>query len=327
MHRLVKNDPGFAPGLNNLGVALERKGYWPLALLTYQDALEMDPQLAAAHCNLGEIQAGSGSLDEAIDHYRQALRSDPDCARAHHLLGIALVAKGRFEEADDDYPESVKRLNAFRGPALDEAMASYKRAQDCDPTWTPARNPLRIPPQDEARLKEAIDHYRQAVRIEPYFAWCHGALGQALLARHDFTEAEAEIRRGLDLVPEGEKFHANLERQLGRCRRLRLEDRIPAVVQGKDTPAAADCLDFAELCLVQKHYATAARLYAEALAATPQLTEDLRAGHRFNAARAAALAGSGHGDDAAGLGEPERQDCANRRETGCDSTWPPGPKR
>ena len=308
LHRLVKNDPRFAPGLNNLGVALERKGYWPLAVLTYQDALEIDPQLAAAHCNLGEIQAGSGSLDEAIDHYRQALRSDPDCARAHHLLGIALVAKGRFEEADDDYPESVKPLNKFRGPALDEAMACYKQAQDCDPTWTPARNTLRIPPQDEARLKEAIDHYRQAVRIEPYFAWCHGALGQALLARHEFTEAEAEIRRGLDLVPEGEKFHANLERQLRRCRRLRaLEDRIPAVVQGKDRPAAADCLDLAELCLVQKHYATAARLYAEALAATPQLTEDLRAGHRFNAARAAALAGGGHGDDAAGLGEPERE--------------------
>ena len=82
---------------------------------------------------------------------------------------------------------------------------------------------------------------------------------------------------------------------------------IPAVVQGKDRPAAADCLDLAELCFVQKHYATAARLYAEALAATPQLTEDLRAGHRFNAARAAALAGGGHGDDAAGLGEPERE--------------------
>ena len=77
LHRLVKNDPRFAPGLNNLGVALERKGYWPLAALTYQDALEIDPQLAAAHCNLGGIQAGSGSLDEAIDHYRQALRSDP----------------------------------------------------------------------------------------------------------------------------------------------------------------------------------------------------------------------------------------------------------
>ena len=198
--------------------------------------------------------------------------------------------------------------------ALNEAMACYKRAQDCDATWTPAPNTLHIPRQDEARLKEAIDHFRQAVRVEPYFAWCHGALGQALLARHEFSEAEAEIRRGLDLVPEGEKFHANLERQLRRCRRLRaLENRIPAVVQGKDNPPAADCLDLAELCLVLKHYATAARLYAAALAATPQLTEDLRAGHRFNAARAAALAGGGQGDDVAGLGGPERKRRAQAR--------------
>jgi serine/threonine-protein kinase len=58
--------------------------------------------------------------------------------------------------------------------------------------------------------------------------------------------------------------------------------------------------------LVKQHYATAARVYAEALAATPKLTDDLRAGHRFNAARAAALAGCGR-PDAAGLSEPERE--------------------
>jgi hypothetical protein len=37
------------------------------------------------------------------------------------------------------------------------------------------------------------------------------------------------------------------------------------------------------------------------------LTDDLRAGHRFNAACAAALAGCGHGDDVAERGEPERE--------------------
>jgi eukaryotic-like serine/threonine-protein kinase len=86
----------------------------------------------------------------------------------------------------------------------------------------------------------------------------------------------------------------------------RVEGRLAAVVQGKDTPAA-DRLDLAELCFLKKHYATAARLYAEALAATPRLTEDPRAGRRFNAARAAALAGGGHGDDVVGLGKPEQE--------------------
>ena len=48
-----------------------------------------------------------------------------------------------------------------------------------------------------------------------------------------------------------------------------------------------------------------ARLYADAFAASPQLADDLGAGHRYNAARAAARAGCGHGADAPGLGEAD----------------------
>jgi serine/threonine-protein kinase len=307
LHQAVKKNPRFAPALSNLGVALKNRGLWGLADLMYQDALDIDPRLAPTHVNFGEIRAGSGNLNEAIDHYREALRSDPDCARAHHLLGVALVAKGRRDEVDEDYPESVRALNRFRGPALGEAMAGYNQALGCDPVWTPARNPLRIPPPDEARLQEALDHYRQAVRLDPNLGPYHGALGQALLARREFTEAEIETRRSLDLVPEGDKeLRANLESQLLRCQYLRaLEGRLPAVVQGTDKPAIGDCLDLAQLCLVKHYYATAAGLYASALAGTPSLADDLRTGHRFNAARAAAQAGCGHGDDAAGLGEPE----------------------
>jgi serine/threonine-protein kinase len=307
--QVVKNHPQFAPGFNNLGLALKTKGDWAAAGFAYFDALRIDPRSAPAHFNLGEVQAGSGAFDEAIDHCRKALQFDPDFARAHHLLGVALLAKGRRDEVDDYYPEGVKSLDQARGRALGEAIVYYWQAFYCDPEWAPARNTLRIPPQDEARLKEAIDHYREAVRLDPQFDLAHGALGQALLARREFTEAEAEIRRSLDLMSKDDtKVRTNLERLLQRCQRLHiLEGRLPAVVQGKDRPTTADCLDLAELAFVKKHYATAARLYAEALAATPEVTESLRAGHRYNAARAAALAGGGHGDDGAGLREPERE--------------------
>ncbi len=307
-HQVVKSDAQFAPGLNNLGIALKIKGDWGLSVLLFQDALQIDPRLSVAHFNLGEIQAGSGLVNEAIGHYRQALAVDPDFAWAHGALGFALLAKGRRDEVDDFYPASAKALFSFRGKALHEASRYYWQAFGGDAAWVPARNPLRISPPDEARLKEATDHFRQAVRLEPTIAQFHWALGQALLARREFPEAEAEIRRSLDLLPEWQKERRpSIEGLLQRCQRLRaLHGRLAAVVRGEDKPNATDCLDLAQLCFVENHYATAARLYAEALAAEPSLADDLRVGHRFNAARAAVLAGGGQGDDAAGLGESER---------------------
>ena len=306
--RTLRIDPNFAPAHNNLGLCLKRAGIWMVAFQEYQDALLANPELAPAHFNLGEIDAGSGRIFDAIDHYREALRLDPDFALAHYFLGLALLARGRCDEAFADYPVGVESLNLLHGLAIGEVTDYYHKAYDFDPNWVAARNGLRISLQDGARLDEAIDHYRQAIRLDPQRSDFHGALGQALLAKRQFAEADAAIGRCLELLPAEERNRReNLERLRGRCRHLlALEGRLAGIVRGTDKPAAGEFLDAAELCFVKNHYATAARLYVEALAAAPQLTADLRAGHRFNAARAAALAGSGRGDDSAGLGEPER---------------------
>jgi hypothetical protein len=53
-------------------------------------------------------------------------------------------------------------------------------------------------------------------------------------------------------------------------------------------------------------YVAAARLYQGAFAARPELATQLLRGYRFHATRAAALASSGHGNDAAALDAAER---------------------
>jgi serine/threonine-protein kinase len=60
-------------------------------------------------------------------------------------------------------------------------------------------------------------------------------------------------------------------------------------------------------CRFKNRTCAVARLYAEAFAADATLADDLRFGHRYNAARAASLAGCGQGEDAAGLGATERK--------------------
>jgi serine/threonine-protein kinase len=59
-------------------------------------------------------------------------------------------------------------------------------------------------------------------------------------------------------------------------------------------------------CRFKNRTCAAAQLYAEAFAADETLADDPRFSHRCKAARAAALAGCGRGEDVAGVGEPER---------------------
>jgi hypothetical protein len=56
----------------------------------------------------------------------------------------------------------------------------------------------------------------------------------------------------------------------------------------------------------KSHYAAAARFYTDAFGARPNLADDLHRQLRYNAACAAALAGSGHGKDAGQTDEKER---------------------
>ena len=86
-----------------------------------------------------------------------------------------------------------------------------------------------------------------------------------------------------------------------------MQDRLPAILDGKEKPAdASETLEFAELCGLLGQEVAAARLYAEALGASPRLAGNLHTEHRYRAACAATLAGCGRGADAAGLSEAER---------------------
>jgi hypothetical protein len=92
-----------------------------------------------------------------------------------------------------------------------------------------------------------------------------------------------------------------VERQAG------LAARLAAVLRGSDRPKdAQEGLAFAALCQDTGRYASAARLLAGAFEAQPALAEDVKAGHRYTAACAAALAGCGKGRGDPTLSDRER---------------------
>jgi hypothetical protein len=140
-------------------------------------------------------------------------------------------------------------------------------------------------------------------------AQAHGALGLALLQQGRFAQARTAIRRCLKLLPTGHSLRQLFSQQLEHCAwLLALEGRLTAVLQGDAQPQdAAERLALADLAQqrYKRQYAAAARLYADAFAAK-EASADLIGRHRYNAARAAALAASGQGKDADKLSDKER---------------------
>jgi tetratricopeptide (TPR) repeat protein len=282
LNKAIELDPKYTLPHNNLGLALYNQGKLAEAIGEYRQAIALDPKYADANSNLGIALADQGKLDEAIAEYRKAIALNPKYAAPHNDLGNALNDQGK----------------------LDEAIAEYRKAIALDPKLAGAHNNLGTALHDQRKLDEAIAEYREAIALDPKLAAAHNSLGNALHDQGKLDEAIAEYREALRLRPDLARARNNLRKaeQIAE-----LTKRLPAVLEGKDRPKdAAEGVAFARLCqMYRKQYAAAARFYAETFAAEPKLAEGLNS-HRYCAACAAALAGCGQGEDAAGLDHKER---------------------
>jgi hypothetical protein len=150
-------------------------------------------------------------------------------------------------------------------------------------------------------------------------------LGGSLAGQKKYAEAEPLILAGY----EGLKARAAKVSAISITRLPEAADRVIELYEswGKAEEAArwrarlapsgpADRLGLAQMSYDRKRYVSAVRLGSEALEADPKLGEDRRAGHRYNAACAAALAAAGKGVD-----EPPPDEAAKARLRGQALGW------
>jgi serine/threonine-protein kinase len=162
----------------------------------------------------------------------------------------------------------------------------------------------------QGRAAAAEAAYRAAVGIEANFAEAHCNLGRAQVHQGRLAEGLASLRKGHQLGSRRTDWKHPSARWVQDAGRLvQLEPQLPALLEGRAGPPANDRerLTRAYLCLVKGHPAAAARLYAEAFAAHPELVQDVGTEPRWHALWAAALAGCGRGKDGKVLAEEDRR--------------------
>jgi serine/threonine-protein kinase len=314
--KAIAIDPRYALPHLNLGLALKAKGLVDEAIACYGKAIAIDPRYAPPHLNLGFALFGIGQVDRAIECYLKAIEIDPTDARVHINLGDALEAKGQVDEAIAAFHKAIgidpKNARAHGGLGnalaekglLEEAIACYRNAIKIDPKLALAHYSLGNALLAKGQGAESVAEFRKAIDIDPKFAPAHGALGLALLRQGRFGEARDATHRALDLLPERDPLRARVTRQFHQCERLLvLDEKLPAILKGEAQPADnQERLQLAYLCYEhKKRHVAAVGFFSDTFAAEPELADDLNAQHRYNAACAAALAGTGQGEDAAKL--------------------------
>src|SRR5262249_37296128 len=160
----------------------------------------------------------------------------------------------------------------------------------------------------KGRLAEAVAACQKAIALAPDGARSHINLGSALLEQGEFTRALPLLKRGHELGLRSKEWRYPSAQVVEKCERLlELDDKLPAILTGKQEPAsAAERLEYAQVCAYKRLHAASARFYEQLFAAQPALADALVAGHRFRAACAAALVGTGQARDGAAIGEAER---------------------
>jgi Flp pilus assembly protein TadD len=303
----------------NLGPALAKNGQLDEAIAEFRAAIELAPNDHRAHANLGVALTMNGRFEEAVAECRTAIRLH-DAAPFRTNLAGALRQLGRLEAAAAEYREAVRlspgdpdtHCNLARallslgklGDAISELRAALKLQGDHQGAHAFLGDALFR----AKKLDEAISQYRVLLRLDANSASACCNLGHALQETGKYREALEYFRKGHTL---GSKLpgwsYPSLECARQAERFVELEERLPAFLRGERKPSGSvEALSLARLCYFKQLYRPSVRFWLEAFELEP-VVQEMRTGHRNQAARAAALAGCAKGRDDPPPAEDERR--------------------
>ena len=96
---VVIDDPLTAQQHNDLGVAYEEKGDYPLAEKEYEKAIKKNREWVIPYLNLGHLYYRQDKLDQAERALREGLRVKGDHPDLLNNLAWVLMEKGQYEQA------------------------------------------------------------------------------------------------------------------------------------------------------------------------------------------------------------------------------------
>jgi predicted CXXCH cytochrome family protein len=220
LKRALNISPSDAPGWQELGLNYVALGARSDAVAAFRKAVSLNPDLYESWNSLGGVWLESGDLPQAESAFREAIRIQPDYAEAHSNLGNALSAAGNFPEAQYHFEIAVRykpgygagrfnyALALARVRRFDEAQQQAAAALKSDPANAAAHDLLGNLLLAKGGLGPAIEHYREALRIQPGFGRAQLDLGEALADSGDVAGALPYLQQAAGSPEQGVREEA-----------------------------------------------------------------------------------------------------------------------
>jgi tetratricopeptide (TPR) repeat protein len=171
----------------------QRNSIWRDPGTLWSDVVSKNPKAHRAYNNLGAHYRSQGMLSEAEAYFRHAARIKPEYAMAYSNLGDVLRERGMLPEAGASYQHSLRlgpgnaMTHLKYGDLLkeqgeiDKAKASYMRAVAIDPNDAQSHFDVAV----LAEPHTAIEHFREALRLDPNHASAANNLAWLLATSND----------------------------------------------------------------------------------------------------------------------------------------------
>ena len=302
----------------NAGGAEEVLGRFADALVDYRKGLSVADRLvqdnpnvaeyrlglAQLHGNIGKILTATGKPAEAEaateksrEIFESLVADFPSTIDHQSGLGGAYISLGGLAARAGRMSEAKARLSKAR-PIFERMAAEHPESPDFASELGVVLHNLGEMQYDAKHYPQARDLLLQAMAWQrkalasnpanPRYRECADAhldiLGQTATALGDKETLEQVQREKVELTASDPRIAS-------------FDERLARVAKGEAPRDNAERLALAQRAYDTKRYAMAAKLWADALLADPKIADSRRAGHRYNAACAAALAASGTGKD------------------------------
>ena len=185
--------------------------YTELAAGTLAKLAQVAPESAPMHRILAQAQQSQDDFSGAIAQYRKALEIDPALPGLHFELGQAILANSTDE------------------PARREAEKEFQLALAADPSDAYCNYMLGEIAWLRSKPDQALEHYSEAVHLNPDFVDAHIALGKALTTLGRPEEALQQLSEAVRAGPQNEVAHYRLAQAYGKLGRKEDADRELAI--------------------------------------------------------------------------------------------------